>query len=139
MCSILIFAKDNINPNSTLDWQMWKTGYVVDISDNDNQWWGNDIDGPKKLGWWHVVVIPGAPAANYLALIAGDPAPDAIAPFRLRTVKLALFNVTATAVSTLQITAPDGVNTVQRQVVTDAIIQTNIVAIAPIAVQGGAI
>lgn len=91
MCSLLIFAKpDNNHPDPTLDWQKFKRGDVIDSRDDDNFFWGNDIQGPKALGWWRVVVIPGVPAKDFLGLQMGDD-PSLInpkMPIRLRINKI---------------------------------------------------
>lgn len=73
MCSILIFAKpDNDHPDPTLDWQKFKRGDVVDIHEDDNFFWGNDIVGPNALGWWRVLVLPGVPKASMMGLLTEE-------------------------------------------------------------------
>jgi hypothetical protein len=91
MCSILIFAKpDNDHPDPSLDWQKFKRGYVIDIHDSDDFYWGNDIQGAEALGWWRVVVVPGAPASALQSLTAGDVPPNPVGAYRLRTNKIDL-------------------------------------------------
>lgn len=73
MCSILIFAKpDNDHPDPDLDHTKFKRGMVVEVHENDDFFWGNDIHGKTALGWWRVVVVPGAKAADFAALAMGD-------------------------------------------------------------------
>jgi len=91
MCSVLIFAKpDNNHPDPTLDWQKFKRGYVVDVRDPDDFFWGDDIQGSKALGWWRVVLVPGTPASELQSLTGGDPPPEPAAPCRLRVNKIDL-------------------------------------------------
>lgn len=103
MCSVLIFAKpDNDHPDPKLDWTKFKRGDVIAARDDDNFFWGNDIQGPKALGWCRVVILPGV-AASELGTLMGEevlsyPAPDN-APRKLRSVKVDLDAIEAEAVA----------------------------------------
>lgn len=92
MASVLVFAKpDNIHPDPNLDWTKFKRGDVIEARDEDNFFWGNDIHGPKPLGWWRVIALPGVPASAVQSLVVGDPVPQGqIAPYRLRVNKIDL-------------------------------------------------
>lgn len=93
MCSILIFSKpDNDHPDPAQDWKKFKRGDVIDMNDDDHFFWGGDIQGPKALGWWRVVVLPGVAAKTLRGLQAGDlpSVLDPQAPVRLRVNKIDL-------------------------------------------------
>lgn len=76
MCSVLIFVKpDNNHDNPAEDWKKFKAGDVIDIHENDNLKWGDDIDGPNSLGWWKVVVVPNVPKALLASLTSSDVLP----------------------------------------------------------------
>lgn len=73
MSSLLVFAKpDNIHPDPTQDWRKFKRGDVIDVNDDDNFFWGTDIQGKDALGWWRIVVLPGVPASQVLSMLFGD-------------------------------------------------------------------
>lgn len=76
MASLLVFASDHAkNKDPAIDASsVPKRGHVIDVSDNDDQHWGNEIHKPDGLGWWRVIVIPGEPASKYRHLCDGDAA-----------------------------------------------------------------
>lgn len=74
MCSILVFAKaDNSDADPAIDTLKFKRGYIVDINDKDDFFWGEDIQGKNALGWWRIVLLPGVSAASMLGYCMGDP------------------------------------------------------------------
>lgn len=76
MCSVLIFTKpDNDHEDPTLDWQKFKCGDVVDISEFDNFHWGDAIQGPNAIGWWSVVVVTAVQKAQLAHLLESGPMP----------------------------------------------------------------
>lgn len=76
MCSILIFIKpDNDHPNPAEDWKKFKAGDVIDISEIDKLHWGDDIQGPRALGWWKVVVVPRVRKSKLAHLLESGPMP----------------------------------------------------------------
>ena len=105
MCSIVVFAKaDNIHPDPKLQWQKFGRGDVIDMSEDDNCFWGNDVQGPNALGWWRVIVLPGVPTAKVRGLLSpeilGRQALDS-APRKLRANKLDLDALEAAAVTSM--------------------------------------
>ena len=94
MCSLLIFAKpDNDHPDKSLDWKRFKRGDVIDVRDDDDFFWGTDIQGPKALGWWRVIVLPGVAASDVIGLALSGPKVDDFAfdsPYLLRANKVDL-------------------------------------------------
>jgi hypothetical protein len=65
--SLLVFAKpDNTHPDPEVDRQKLKRGHVVDAREDNNFFWGRDIE---RLGWWKVVEVSAAPARFYKPLI----------------------------------------------------------------------
>lgn len=104
MCSILVFAKDdNIHPDPKQQWRKFGRGDVIDIHEDDAFFWGNDIQGPKALGWWRVVVMPGVPKEKVLGLLSEEvldyPALES-APRKLRINKIDLDAIEAEAAGT---------------------------------------
>lgn len=78
MCSVLIFIKpDNEHDDPRFDWQKFKAGDVIDVQWKDKFEWGADIQGPDALGWWAVVVVPGAAVADVEHLLESGPMPFA--------------------------------------------------------------
>lgn len=76
MCSVLIFTKpDNEHEDPAQDWKRFKAGDVIDISEFDNFYWGDDIQGPNALGWWSVVVVPRAQKAQIAYLLEAGALP----------------------------------------------------------------
>ena len=103
MASLLVFAIPNLHPDPTLQWTKYTTGDVIDIRDDDNFFWGSDIQGPAALGWWKVVCIPGVQAASLSGLLVSGPIVDAtISKFQMRTQSV---NVSALAAASI----PSGV------------------------------
>lgn len=94
MCSVLIFAKpDNNHSDPKLDWQKFKRGDVIDMKDDDNFFWGNDIHGANGPGWWRVVILPGVRVSEIKSLMSSEvlkyPALDT-APRKIRAIKIDL-------------------------------------------------
>ncbi len=73
MCNILIFAKENnSHPDPTEDWKKFKAGDVIDIAEEDDFFWGNDIDGDNPLGWWIKVKVKNVSKSKYLHLLESE-------------------------------------------------------------------
>ena len=85
MCSLLIFNVANVHPDPTQQWTKFVAGDVIDIQDDDNFYWGDDIQGDNPLGLWTVVSIPGVAAADLISLAMGETTPNPPAPYLLRT------------------------------------------------------
>ncbi len=76
MCNVLVFIKpDNEHDDPKKDWSKFKAGDVVDIVEKDKFPWGAAIQGPKALGWWKVVVIPGVRKEKLAHLLESGPMP----------------------------------------------------------------
>lgn len=99
MCSLLVFNLPNIHPDPTQQWTKFTTGDVIEVQDDDNFQWGAAVQGPKALGWWHVVQIPGVPAAQLVALAMGASPPIPPAPYLLRTQTINVQGLLAAAQS----------------------------------------
>lgn len=74
MCSFIAFAKDgNDHPDPKLDWTKFKLGDVIDGRDDDEFFWGHEINGKNPTGLLRVMVIPGMPWAQMSFLLDADP------------------------------------------------------------------
>lgn len=119
MCSILVFAKsDNINPDPALQWQKFGRGDVIDIRDDDNFFWGNDIQGPKALGWWRVVVLPNVASATVSGLLSSEilayqALPSAPRKLRINKLNLDALEATETIVKGVPLLPTDVVRSTQ--------------------------
>jgi hypothetical protein len=61
MASVLIFSRPSNNHLAGhVQTLQPERGDVVDIHARDDFHWGNAVMGPAALGWWQVVVVPGA-------------------------------------------------------------------------------
>jgi len=103
MCSILVFVKNNPHPDPKQQWRKFGPGDVIDGNDDDNFYWGDDIQGPKALGWWRVVVVPGVPWSKLAGLTTSEvlerqDLPDAPRKLRINKIDIAALEQQAASV-----------------------------------------
>lgn len=87
MCRLFVFAKaDNDHPDPELDWTKFKAGDVIDILE-DGQHGGAEAE---TSGLFHIVELPGVPAAEFHSLLLGDEGHTPTHYQRLRSNRLDL-------------------------------------------------
>lgn len=69
MCRLVVWIKDNDDPDPLKDARKFKPGMVVDILE-DGIDPGADV---WRLGWWRVLDMPGVPVKDMSYLLGGDP------------------------------------------------------------------
>lgn len=73
MASVLVFSRrSNTQLRGVAQTHQPERGDVVDMRDDDLFHWGDAIAGPASIGWWQVLVVPGALTRNIGGLLTSS-------------------------------------------------------------------